>query len=79
MRGYALRRVAFCVRKMPNVLIAAYVLPRALPWARGNNWTYSPPQSFAKNRGILRMLELIGAGVLQNAPTREALICKKRE
>ena len=30
---------------MPNVLIAVYVHPRALPWAIGNIWAYSPPQS----------------------------------
>ena len=29
---------------MPNVLIAAYVHPRALPGAMGNNWAYSPPR-----------------------------------
>ena len=37
----------FCAgAKMPNVSIAVYVPPRALPWAMGNIWAYSPPQSF---------------------------------
>ena len=78
MRGYALRRVAFCVRKMPNVLIAAYA-SQGVALGSGQQLGLQPATIIAKNRGVLRMLELIGAGVLQNAPTREALICKKRE
>ena len=83
MRGYALRRVAFCVRKMPNVLIAAYA-SQGVALGSGQQLGLQPATIIAKNRefraqtverrslqpvtiiaknwGVLRMLELIGAG-----------------
>ena len=30
-----------------DTLINTYALPRALPWAKGNIWAFSPPQPFA--------------------------------
>ena len=44
--GYALvARGIFAITKMPIVLIAEYAVPRAMPWAMGYLWAYSPPQS----------------------------------
>ena len=50
----------FCAgAKMPNVSIAVYVPPRALPWAMGNIWAYSPPHLCSQRSEIMHLYEPI--------------------
>ena len=45
--GYALSaRGIFAQRKNAECINRGLRFPRALPWAMGNIWAYSPPQSF---------------------------------
>ena len=58
--GYALSaRGIFAQRKNAECINRGLRFPRALPWAMGNIWAYSPPQSFTG-----RLCKLVGKIVL---------------
>ena len=47
-----------------DTFINAHAIPRALPWAMGNIWAYSPPQSFTGRLSkLVRKFVLIKVGI----------------
>mgnify|MGYP003559356412 CR=1 FL=1 len=69
--GYALSaRGIFAQRKNAECINRGLRFPRALPWAMGNIWAYSPPQSFTG-----RLCKLVRFQQTFAAPWERTEIC----
>ena len=68
--GYALSaRGIFAQRKNAECINRGLRFPRALPWAMGNIWAYSPPQSFTGR--LCKLVALIAEP--------QPILCKGKE